>query len=512
MGAAERPIHWAASVESSTRTGRPALVIASPLALLVWLVSTGCVTPPIERPWLEVRSSHFLLWSALGRDETVRLARELEEFRQALAVLTSIDVYRARVPTNILLVPGRTPELGLGQQRGGFFRQGLRANWAVAQSAGREGTRTLYHEYVHFLMHNRDDTWYPAWFDEGFAELLATMRIDGQTVEVGRADPLRTSWLGQSRWIPYRDVIEKRDPWSSWWTEDVAMFYAQSWLLVHYLHWGRGDQSFGEDNVRFLELSEAGTPVSEAFELAFGQPVDDLDARISRYFASGLPYRRTTLNEPVTPPTLEVRQLSKVEVAAMLGAFMLADQPERARAYYEIALLEEPDNARALSGLGRTDGLAGRWADARPRLEQAFALAPEDPIVALDCASALHARAIETDDPTVRQELLADARRYYRHARAIQPEAPEALAGYGSTYLVDGEDPNEGVPSLEAAHRLLPGSTEILYKLAFAYASAGRKKDAVPLLERMLAWSHRPKPEIRDLLCDLQAVTVTPCT
>ena len=68
----------------------------------------------------------------------------------------------------------------------GYFSAGMRANYAVMVEIGSFGDEMIKHEYVHFLVHNRDRTIYPMWFDEGFAELLSTMSVKGVAFEYGK--------------------------------------------------------------------------------------------------------------------------------------------------------------------------------------------------------------------------------------------------------------------------------------------------------------------------------------
>jgi hypothetical protein len=63
---------------------------------------------------------------------------------------------------------------------------------------------------------------------------------------------------------------------------DIFMFYAQSWLLMHYLMSGRTDHKFDVENDRYLRAVEAGTKPVEAFEQAFGLPVAGLKNALVR--------------------------------------------------------------------------------------------------------------------------------------------------------------------------------------------------------------------------------------
>jgi tetratricopeptide (TPR) repeat protein len=77
--------------------------------------------------------------------------------------------------------------------------------------------------------------------------------------------------------------------------------------------------------------------------------------------------------EPALALWEQVRALAPDYLAALLRSgdgLLKANRPQEAAALYEAALKLEPNNPYALLGLARLDLEAGRWEQARPRLEQ----------------------------------------------------------------------------------------------------------------------------------------------
>lgn len=77
--------------------------------------------------------------------------------------------------------------------------------------------------------------------------------------------------------------------------------------------------------------------------------------------------------EPALALWKRVRELAPDYLPAQLrsgDSLLKANRPQEAAAAYEAALKLEPDNPYALLGLARLDLEAGRWDQARPRLEQ----------------------------------------------------------------------------------------------------------------------------------------------
>ena len=71
-------------------------------------------------------------------------------------------------------------------------------------------------------------------------------------------------------------------------------------------------------------------------------------------------YKRLNLSDAFEDVDVSTRALSKSEVSEMLGAFMLTRDLEGARRHFEAALIADPDNDRALAGLGDTYKFEGR--------------------------------------------------------------------------------------------------------------------------------------------------------
>src|SRR6185503_18072895 len=114
-----------------------------------------------------------------------------------------------RIPTKIYLLPdaGGTKSLIDPGYVGSFMNQ-MRANYAVIRESGNESDETLKHEYVHFLTHNYSADLYPPWFDEGFAEVLATLTVRGELIQYGRPNPRRVAPLQDNRaWLSFDKLL-----------------------------------------------------------------------------------------------------------------------------------------------------------------------------------------------------------------------------------------------------------------------------------------------------------------
>jgi FimV-like protein len=488
---------------------RLTLVVA---AVVLFLSPTvGSAKDLWELPWIEVRSPHFVIVSALPEVRTVNLARDLENFRVAVQIITNIGRFEERIPTKVYVLPHTVDKLGFKNGFIGYFMPRMRANYvAVAPVTGASLDDTLKHEYVHFLVHNRDALSYPPWFDEGFAELLSTLSVRRDVIEYGKASSVRMDWLRNAPWMKFAKLIEMRNV-SGLGPSDSAMFYAQSWLLMHYLMNGRPDRKCDVDNNAYLRAVEAGTKPTVAFEQAFGMPVSGIRHSLIKY-ATGrdFAYFRTRLAQPLVDASPLAQLVSPDSIAAQLGELSLQlGQEDEAKRYWDAAIALNPNSATALVGLGDLDKFAGRFEAAPAYYERAIAAEPHNAYPELDYAEYFLTRAETAKDRAEVTVQLTEARRHLARSYTLDPDDPETLAMNGSTYLFPGESIDKALQSLNAAHEMLPSQADIKLLLARAYIQSGDQVNATRLLRALVAWSHDDNGEQANKLLQ-QLVGVEP--
>jgi tetratricopeptide (TPR) repeat protein len=437
----------------------------------------------------------------------VALARELENLRWGVERVTNAGRFEERIPTQVYVLPHRVGQLGLTHDTVGYLVPAMRANHAVLAPVERANLPELIrHEYVHFLIRNRDGLAYPTWYDEGFAQLLSTLELKDGVLSYGKATEYGFDWLGAEAWFGFEGILERRS------TQELSgpakgMFYAQSWLLVHYLTLGRKGHDTAAELTRFLALSESGVPRAEAFEQAFGVTVVSLERLLQKHMRR-LPYVQLRLS-PLPTLTSKVAPLPADAVAARLGALALViGEHESAGRFADAALALNADNAAALVVRADVLGAAGRFAEAEPLHRRALELEPGSALHELDLGEHFLARAARERDPARAKGYLAEARSRFARSHRLDPENPEPLAVHGASYLDDLE-PGSGekaVASLEAAHERLPSQAEIKLLLARAYVTANQPERARPLLRRVATWAESSwASEASELLAALEA-------
>jgi tetratricopeptide (TPR) repeat protein len=408
------------------------------VAALIALSSLlACATkPPHERDWVEVRTPHFEIVSSLDADATRELARDAELFHAATEWAMGTPLRAPAVPTRIYAFDGRgfrRPFAVRGAP--GSFLPSLRESVIVLRTGGGwqdDTTQSLRHEYVHYLLRNHGGFDQPLWFDEGSAELLSTVRVSGDHGELGgvRRDHVRL--LRDQPWVPLIRILRAEDL-EGWEERKRAIFYAESWALVHYLNFGLEGRGRGQKQLsRYFRLIADGASQERAVREGFGASPGSLDRRLQRYVrderfgAAALRFGHSEALE-----AQELRPLAQDEVVTRLGWLLISlGRAKPAQRYFEMAIAANPQNARAHAGLGAAEGLRGRRDAAVPHYGRALGIAPDDALNQLDVGTYYYDRAAETRNAEARAQLAALARRHYARSRELDDSLPEAYAMY----------------------------------------------------------------------------------
>ncbi len=224
-----------------------------------------------EEEWHEASSQNFVLMTNASPDRGESVVLALERFRSALGqVLPELRRWTS-APTRLYGFRDRAslePFLPRSETKSsrvtGYHRAGLSENVIVLELEGGLPAfeRVLFHEYVHFVL-GLSERELPFWFGEGLAEFYAGTRLGDDEAEVGVPDPRHRALLARNPLLPLEELISAKDA-----GESSALFYAQSWALVHYLLVEVPD---GRERLsRYLARHESGADAIASFGDAFG--------------------------------------------------------------------------------------------------------------------------------------------------------------------------------------------------------------------------------------------------
>jgi tetratricopeptide (TPR) repeat protein len=465
--------------------------------------------PSPKEPWSELRTADFTIYSNAGERKAREIGEDLERLHDALAQLSPGLVLSSPVPTSIFVFkdafsfqPYARSYNSKVVDKGGYFLGRQLGNY-VAINADQHGQERelIYHEYIHYLLRNNVAT-LPLWLHEGLAEYYSTLEVNQGEARLGLAPAQHVQWLRQHPLIPLATIfaVDEHSPEYNEWSR-TGGFYAESWLLAHYLISANPERR--REAAELLRLAQAGTPADRLFATAFGAGPAALEAELRPYvqkysfYVSRLPLR------PEANLAMTARPMPWPETLSRLGdllGHLSDDHLALAAEHFRAALAAQPapaDQASALAGLGQLAERAGKAAEARAFYEKAAPLAPADPTVQFLLARSLLA------DPAA--DSLRRARAALQKVVATSPDFGEAWASLGYTWQAEEDLGPEAVTALEAAHRLLPARMDVAHNLALAYARTGREPKAGELIERVLVPGGATPEEIesaRDALLD----------
>jgi len=199
--------------------------------------------------WIKVRSKNFSLIGNASEKDIRQVATRLEQFRLVFSnlllemkvnspVSTTVVVFRddrALTPFKPLKPDGKPAEWIAG-----YFQPSDDINYIALSAGGERGEtyRTIFHEYVHFLVGNtlgRSNM--SPWFNEGLAEYYERFEIkNDQKVTLGAVNPASIDILARNQLIPLETFFNVDYPsLHQQGSHGVGIFYAQSWALMHYL-------------------------------------------------------------------------------------------------------------------------------------------------------------------------------------------------------------------------------------------------------------------------------------
>ena len=256
----------------------------------------------------------------------------MEQFRRALGRVLPNQKLVGEVATQIYAFrdfesfSSFLPRTRVGvTEAAGYFRRGPYKNIiAIDLSAGPGAyERVVFHEYVHLILSLTTRT-HPLWFQEGMAEFYAGMRLRGDSIVVGGGVLRHRRVLFENAMLPLEELLTAgaQRPLSSSPSEN-AVFYAQSWALVHYLIADRGEEGH-RHLAHYLSALSRGEEVLEAFHAAFGVNAETLEDALRAYIEAGkFTTLRYTVAETDWKKDISVRTLKMAEVQHRWGELFL---------------------------------------------------------------------------------------------------------------------------------------------------------------------------------------------
>jgi tetratricopeptide (TPR) repeat protein len=437
------------------------------LVLSVWLALLLPVSARAE--WLEVSSTHFVVYADDSERNVRRFSEQLELYHQAMSVVTGWTMPDPS-PSNrvtVFVVKNVREVQNLASDRrnniAGFYIP--RAGGSVAfvpQVRTTSGQLdfsmvVLLHEYAHHFTISNSSFPMPRWMGEGSAEFFAAARFtsDGG-ISLGL--PSRNNYLeiihGADVTVEELldpDMYEKRRP------RRFDSFYGKSWLLYHYLTFEPARKG---QLAEYWRRMTAGASSREAALQTFGS-FAELERDLARYLRR--PRVMTIVFQPrqLEIGRIDVRRLSAGE-AAIMPAVMRSrrgvDEKQAAEVLIEARAVAAryPADAAVLAALAEAEYDAGNDAQAIAAADAALALDRQRANAYVQKGYALFRRAASAENEDM-EAAYVEAVAPFVALNRIENDHPLPLIYYYNSFSLQGRTPPEvAIRGIERAAELAP--------------------------------------------------------
>jgi tetratricopeptide (TPR) repeat protein len=466
-------------------------ILCCALAALPSQLFASLAPPPDGEQWTTLQVDEMTIFSNATDELTLRVATSLIRMRDAVAHITKLNV-RSPVPTRVFIFRDEASFVAyrnvfMGERAklvDGVFVSTRDMNYVLLRADMAEGIdRVVYHELTHSFIRNTISG-LPFWFDEGIAEFYSTFVPLAESVKVGLPPAEHLELLRGEGLMPLRQLLQADRSRIDYREKRAGVFYAQSWLFVHYLLLDNPERhgQLGE----FLTLLDEQTPLETAFTRAFHCTFQQMELELRQVLGRpAVKFVTYSLEDLDSRDAGDTHPVRHDELLAALGDLLAhggTEASDDAAGMLTAALGENPHNATAMASLASIKAAAGRTAEAETLFAAATAGAATDRTYLLYGESII-ARQKAMTAP---EEELQRARVLFQKALAVNPNSPRAHAGLGATYTYIGQDAKKGITELEKSLALAPDQDDAAFNLALLYSRLGQKAEAEKLVNGVL--------------------------
>ena len=468
-----------------------------------------------EPKWIEVHTAHFSVITDAGEKRGREVALRMEQMRAIFGQLLLKKKLTMSVPITVISLKSDkqygTVAPAKQSMAGGFYVPGPDRVYIVLNLFETDPWRAVAHPLAHYFLNYN----YPpaqGWFDEGLAEYFGSIQIDKQ-VGMGGDPELAPEWhedifdevrrdpnvpqsltqlVSSPVWLSMVDLFTmKHDGSGTREGTHNTLYYAQSWIVVHYL---LNKNKLPEAGTYFDLVLNQKVPVEKAMVQAFDMSPAQMEDAVKTYFKSlsGLGIALDQSKKPIADPVdtqqpdhfalpfdvddigMAVSVVTDEEARAVIDDVMARVPEHRDQALRDLQQLtaDPKDNEAAHRALARDDLRQKRFEAAADELEKATELNPRDPWIWYYRAALKYQKAQAT-----RTEMQGLAN-MMQDLRAVADWYPELADAYNMLGMarVEGGGINSALEAQRQAIALAPRNVEYQFNLGQIYI-AGKKWD-----------------------------------
>ena len=456
---------------------------------------------PAHTQWLRAESDHVVVFSDSEEKVVRAFVQKLERFHALLeyrlagqrpALIAKLTVYLVRSRDDLLTALPR-----VDRNIAGLYVPSANGVYAIAiadDAIKRDEDDTLLHEYTHHYSYQRLPQGDPTWITEGLAEYFATADVVGARITVGKPNRYREFALATNPMIDFGDVLT-----GSPWQGDAIyanMYYAQSWLLTHYLL--QSDKRRASAQKTFAAIRRGESPVA-AFQAHFGLDMVGLGKELDRYAKTKLPYSIIDIELPDPPINITPLPASADRLMLANIGFMLGFNDDQSLETLRAGLKRDPTDTFAVECAARAETQAGEPRYALELLAPLLANAnasPEQHYLAGVAKLAVAAKVLKEPNADITEAKAARLAAANHFAVAIRGDETDyrALYKYWQIRALNGETldgPLQDV--LQRAYDLAPQVREIAFSTGLMLLGVHRTASARAIFIQLAGDPHNQK-------------------
>jgi tetratricopeptide (TPR) repeat protein len=454
------------------------------------------LSPLPQRHWLETVTTHFNIYSCGSNQQVAKVGARLEQFREAYSLLAGAQAL-ASAPIVVIAFPDHEsmePFLRLYQgkpaNQAAFFLRGSDENFIALYLSGQgaDSLEAVFHEFTHLLLRHNSLFW-PMWLNEGMAEIYATFETtpDGG-VRIGKPHGIYLRLLADRPWMSLPALFAVGHDSPDYNERDrQGMFYAESWLLTHYLMLG-DNQVMKSRFGRLTVLLKQGQTPEQAFTNAMGVSTAQMEKQLRGYFERGRfqPLTFAVKGNLTAPQAMTTRAMAPVEVFFRLGDMLMrVERPEEAAKYFGQAAKLAPKSPLPYEGLGLLAAQSNQPSEALRQMKEALQLGSTSFLAHYVYAAERYRLTCKTPDmfTQVDEQTAAEIRSELQKSLGLMPNFAPAHRLLGFFLMVQGENMAEAEQHLQRAIQLEPENSSYQVTLAQIQTRKGNVDAARHTLE-----------------------------
>lgn len=425
----------------------------------------------LSQEWVDMRSQNLRMITNGSQKQSHEALWKLEQARMVFGHLLNRSKVNRNRPTIVLALPsaeevrtlaGNTPIVA-----GGFGISTPLRNYLVLDLSAPDWSG-IYRDYALLLLNANYPKAQP-WFDEGVAQYIAGLNIDGKQIIAGPSPQVSEEL--KSGLQPISQMISEQG-------RSSRQFAATSWV---FLRWLMESGQFENVGPYFNQVMNQSVPPDNAFQQVFGLSPEAMNAALAKFRGNLMSPKALGAPEDLDLNKFVVTKLSPNDARAIEAQLKLDEpgQQEKAMATLRQLMASDPNNAEVHRGLAIASLRAGDMKNAGDHIRRAIEIHDDNALMHYLLAvwhnrGSMDAMQVDSEVPTIMLQS--------QKAIDLDPEMSYAYRMLAETELATGH-PDRATATIRKGMALSPRSDDMLLAFASVQIANSKFDDARALLK-----------------------------